>query len=59
MTGAGLFERRPDLLDRPRVFMALSDRGGDAMRCDAMRCSGNIVATRGCQLADCMTAKPF
>jgi DNA-binding MarR family transcriptional regulator len=43
MTDTGLFERRPDLLDRRRVFMVLSDRASKAMR-------GYIVATRGADL---------
>jgi DNA-binding MarR family transcriptional regulator len=43
MTDTGLFERRPDLLDRRRAFMVLSDRASEAMR-------GYIVATRGADL---------
>ena len=43
MTYTGLFERRPDLLDRRRAFMVLSDRASEAMR-------GYIVATRGADL---------
>jgi DNA-binding MarR family transcriptional regulator len=43
MTDTGLFERRPDLLDRRRAFMVLSDRASKAMR-------GYIVATRGADL---------
>lgn len=43
MTDTGLFERRPDLHDRRRAFMVLSDRASEAMR-------GYIVATRGADL---------
>ena len=43
MTDTGLFERRPDLLDRRRAFMVLSDRASEAMR-------GYIVATKGADL---------
>ncbi len=43
MTDTGLFERRPDLLDRRRAFMVLSDRASEAMR-------GYILATRGADL---------
>ncbi len=44
MTDTGLFERHPDLLDRRRAFMVLSNRASEAMR-------GYIVATRGGDLA--------
>jgi DNA-binding MarR family transcriptional regulator len=43
MTDTGLFERRPDMHDRRRAFMVLSDRASEAMR-------GYIVATRGVDL---------
>jgi DNA-binding MarR family transcriptional regulator len=43
MTDTGLFERRPDMHDRRRAFMVLSDRASEAMR-------GYIVATRGADL---------
>ncbi|MEG3083957.1 hypothetical protein U1707_09925 [Sphingomonas sp. PB2P12] len=43
MTDTGLFERRPDPLDRRRAFMVLSDRASAAMR-------EYIVATRGADL---------
>ncbi len=43
MTDTGLFERRPDLHDRRRAFMVLSNRASEAMR-------GYIVATRGADL---------
>ncbi len=43
MTDTGLFERRPDLLDRRRAFMVLSERASEAMR-------GYIVATKGADL---------
>ncbi len=43
MTDTGLFERRPDMHDRRRAFMVLSDRASEAMR-------GYIVATRGSDL---------
>ena len=43
MTDTGLFERRPDLLDRRRAFMVLSARASAAMR-------NYIAATRGADL---------
>jgi DNA-binding MarR family transcriptional regulator len=43
MTDTGLFERRPDMHDRRRAFMVLSDRASEAMR-------GYIVATRRADL---------
>ena len=43
MTDTGLFERRPDMHDRRRAFMVLSDRASEAMR-------GYIVATSGADL---------
>ncbi|MET0375344.1 MAG: MarR family winged helix-turn-helix transcriptional regulator [Rhizorhabdus sp.] len=43
MTDTGLFERRPDMHDRRRAFMVLSDRASEAMR-------GYILATTGADL---------
>ena len=43
MTDTGLFERRPDLHDRRRAFMVLSERASEAMR-------GYILATTGANL---------
>ncbi|MDQ0838858.1 MarR family winged helix-turn-helix transcriptional regulator [Sphingomonas faeni] len=43
MTDTGLFERRPDMHDRRRAFMVLSDRASEAMR-------GYIVATKRADL---------
>ncbi len=43
MTDTGLFERRPDPLDRRRAFMVLSDRASEAMR-------GYVVAVRRADL---------
>jgi DNA-binding MarR family transcriptional regulator len=43
MTDTGLFERRPDMHDRRRAFMALSERASEAMR-------GYILATTGANL---------
>jgi DNA-binding MarR family transcriptional regulator len=43
MTDTGLFERRPDMHDRRRAFMVLSERASEAMR-------GYILATTGANL---------
>ncbi|HXH15326.1 MAG TPA: MarR family winged helix-turn-helix transcriptional regulator [Sphingomonas sp.] len=43
MTDTGLFERRPDLVDRRRAFMVLSERASEAMR-------NYIAETRGADL---------